>query len=214
MSDDSAARAAARLRGWAGIFVLGTGTGYAGALAGQFMFRSSGLEAWAVRAFEFASYPPAFRADDGLVLLSHRGSKRFSRAALDVFERHAKRWVAVTGEGSALEGEGVVHTVEQEKSPVHTASHTAAMLRLAQVAAALGRPAWRAELADLPAAVATALELRNRVAAAARRIELTPLVHYTGGGPGRATPPARAPQVREGTHPVSAAGPERAGILH
>src|SRR5437016_4327869 len=96
MSDDSAARAAARLRGCARIFLVGTGTSYHGALAGQFMFRSSGLEAWAVRAFEFASYPPAFRADDGLVLLSHRGSKRFSRAALDVFERHAKRWVAVT----------------------------------------------------------------------------------------------------------------------
>ena len=214
MSDDSAARAAARLRGCARIFLVGTGTSYHGALAGQFMFRSSGLEAWAVRAFEFASYPPAFRADDGLVLLSHRGSKRFSRAALDVFERHAKRWVAVTGEGSALEGEGVVHTVEQEKSPVHTASHTAAMLRLAQVAAALGRPTWQAELADLPAAVATALELRNRVAAAVRRIELKPLVHYAGGGPARATAYEGALKLREAAHLVSAEGHDVEGILH
>src|SRR5437879_13749598 len=115
MSDDSAARAAARLRGCARIFLVGTGTSYHGALAGQFMFRSSGLEAWAVRAFEFASYPPAMRADDGLVLLSHRGSKRFSRAALAVFERPAQRWVAVTAWGSAREGEGVRHAGEPQQ---------------------------------------------------------------------------------------------------
>ena len=64
LSDDAAARAAERLRGCARIFLVGTGTSYHGALAGQFMFRSAGIDAWAVRAFEFANYPPAFREDD------------------------------------------------------------------------------------------------------------------------------------------------------
>ncbi|HEX7140539.1 MAG TPA: hypothetical protein VF219_21995, partial [Vicinamibacterales bacterium] len=85
LDDDSAARAAARLRGSHRIFLVGTGTSHHGALVGQFMLRSAGLDAWAVRAFEFANYPPAMRADDGLILLSHRGSKRFSRQALDGF---------------------------------------------------------------------------------------------------------------------------------
>src|SRR5437867_4249817 len=70
LSDDAAARAAERLRGCARIFLVGTGTSYHGALGGQFMFRSAGIDAWAVRAFEFANYPPAFREDDGLVLLA------------------------------------------------------------------------------------------------------------------------------------------------
>ena len=61
------------------------GTSYHGALIGQFMLRSAGREAWAVRAFEFANYPPALRAADGLILLSHRGTKRFSRESLKAF---------------------------------------------------------------------------------------------------------------------------------
>ncbi|HUE67154.1 MAG TPA: hypothetical protein VMP38_03150, partial [Candidatus Acidoferrum sp.] len=77
LADDSAARAADRLRGCKRIFLAGTGTSYHGALAGQFILRSVGLDAWAVRAFELANYPPALRPDDGLILLSHRGSKRF-----------------------------------------------------------------------------------------------------------------------------------------
>src|SRR5439155_1331416 len=46
LSDDSAARAAERLRGCARIFLVGTGTGYHGALAGQFMVRSVGMRSW------------------------------------------------------------------------------------------------------------------------------------------------------------------------
>src|SRR5713226_3321173 len=148
LQDDSAARAAARLRDCSRIFLAGTGTSFHGALAGQYILRSAGLDAWAVRAFEFANYPPAFRDTDGLILLSHRGSKRFSRDSLDRFEQGSRRWVAITGEGSPMEGDGVVRTVEQEKSPVHTASHTGAMLRVAQLSAALGRAAWRAQLSD------------------------------------------------------------------
>jgi len=214
LSDDAAARAAERLRGCARIFLVGTGTSYHGALAGQFMFRSAGIDAWAVRAFEFANYPPAFREDDGLVLLSHRGSKRFSRRSLDLFEPHGKRWVAITGEGSAIDGEGVIRTVEQERSPVHTASHTGALLRLAQIAAALGQPAWHAELARIPEAVGAALGLRDRVSHDVRRVELKPIVHFVGGGPARATAYEGALKLREASHLVSAEGHDVEGILH
>src|SRR5438552_7759479 len=214
LSDDAAARAAERLRGCARIFLVGTGTSYHGALAGQFMFRSAGIDAWAVRAFEFANYPPAFRKDAGLVLLSHRGSKRFSRRSLDLFEPNGKHWVAITGEGSAIDGEGVIRTVEQERSPVHTASHTGALLRLAQIAAAPGQPPWPAELARIPEAVGAALGLRDRVAQDVRRVELKPMVHFVGGGPARATAYEGALKLREATHLISAEGHDVEGILH
>ena len=214
LADDSASVAAERLRGCSRIFVVGTGTSYHGALAGQFIFRSAGIEAWAVRAFEFANYPPTLREGDGLILLSHRGSKHFSRRSLDLAEQRAMPWVAVTGEGSALEGDGVVRTVEQEKSPVHTASHTGAMLRLAQIAAALGKPPWRGQLAGLPEAVAAVLEWGDRVEADVRRVELKPVVHFVGGGPARATAYEGALKMREASHLVSAEGHDVEGILH
>src|SRR2546422_2398797 len=206
--------AAERLRGCSRIFIVGTGTSYHGALAGQFIFRSAGIEAWAVRAFEFANYPPTLGEGAGLVLLTHRGSKLFSRRSLDLAEQRGMAWVAVTGEASTLEGEGVVRTVEQEKSPVHTASHTGAMLRLAQIAAALGKPPWRGQLAGLPEAVAAVLEWGDRVAADVGRVELKPVVHFVGGGPARATAYEGALKLREASHLVSAEGHDVEGILH
>ena len=214
LADDAAARASDRLRGCRRIFLVGTGTSFHGALAGQFMLRSVGLEAWAVRAFELANYPPRLGADDGLILLSHRGSKRFSRDALDRFARTSEHWVAITGEGSPMEGAGVVRTVEQEKSPVHTASHTGAMLRIAQLAAALGNPAWKSGLSELPEAVQHAVDLGDGIAAEVSRTEFRPVTHFVGGGPARATAYEGALKLREAGHLVSAEGHDVEGILH
>lgn len=178
------------------------------------MMRSAGLEAWAVRAFEFANYPPAFGAADGLVLLSHRGSKRFSQTTLELFARSSDRWIVITGQGSALEGEGVVHTVEQEKSPVHTASHTGAMLRVAQIAAALGEPAWKDELPRIPDAVEAAVASRGEVAEVAATIGPGAAVHFAGGGPARATALEGALKLREAAHRIAAEAHDIEGILH
>lgn len=214
LADDAAEKAAARLRGCSRIFLAGTGTSFHGALVGQHMLRGAGLEAWAVRAFEFANYPPRLRDDDGLIVLSHRGSKRFSREALDQFANASRRWVAVTGEGSAMEGDGVVRTVEQEKSPVHTASYTGAMLRLAQIAVALGDPTWTSQLSDIPHAVQAAVDRGDEIAARLRDVELRPVTHFVGGGPARATAYEGALKLREATHLVSAEGHDVEGILH
>src|SRR5258707_11610949 len=159
------------------------GTSFHGALAGQFMLRSAGFDAWAMRAFELANYPPALHKDDGLILLSHRGSKRFSRESLETFARESHRWIAITGEGSPIEGEGVVRTVPQEESPVHTASHTSAMLRIAQIAAALGRPAWQNRLGGIPRLVQDAVDRGNGVAADVDRTAFRPVTHLDGVGP-------------------------------
>jgi glucosamine--fructose-6-phosphate aminotransferase (isomerizing) len=213
LADGSAALAAERLAAASRIFIVGTGTSFHGALAGQFMLRSAGREAWAVRAFEFANYPPALRPDDGLILLSHRGSKRFSIESLELF-RSTERFVVITGEASPVQGDGVVRTVQQEKSPVHTASHTGAMLRLAQMATALGRPSWQSQLGGIPAAVEAAVAQRPDVVSALARIELNAPLHFVGGGPARATAYEGALKIREAAHRVAAEGHDVEGILH
>jgi glucosamine--fructose-6-phosphate aminotransferase (isomerizing) len=176
------------------------------------LLRSAGVDAWAVQAFEFANYPPTLRGDDGLVLLSHRGSKRFSQASLDVF-KNQDRWLAITGEGSPLRGPGAVYTVPQERSPVHTASHTGAMIRLAQLAVALGSPPWRTELDRVPDAIRSALGLRAQIIPALDRLQLGRVVHFVGGGPAYATAVEGALKLREASY-VSAEGHEVESIFH
>jgi glucosamine--fructose-6-phosphate aminotransferase (isomerizing) len=204
--------AVSRLSGCSRIFLVGTGTSHHGALVGQYLLRSAGVEAWAIPAFEFANYPPHFKDDDGLVLLSHRGSKRYSQAALEGFGGQ-DHWIAITGEGSPLGGPGVLHTVPQERSPVHTASHTGAMARLAQLAVALGSPPWKAELGRVPGAVRAALKLRPQVVQALDRLPMGRVVHYVGGGPAYATALEGALKLREAAY-VSTEGHDVEGILH
>lgn len=174
--------------------------------------RSAGVDAWAVRAFEFANYPPAFEADDGLVLLSHRGTKRFSQAALKGFNNR-EHWLAITGEGAPLRGPGVIYTVPPERSPVHTASHTGAMIRLAQLATGLGSPPWKAELARLPGALRTAIGLRGQVIEALDRLQLGHVVHFVGGGQAYATALEGALKLREAAY-ITAEGHELESIFH
>ncbi|HKW08301.1 MAG TPA: hypothetical protein VJS19_12125, partial [Candidatus Dormibacteraeota bacterium] len=134
--------------------------------------------------------------------------------ALELFKKSSPRWVAITGVGAPMEGDGVVHTVEQETSPVHTTSHTAALLRIAQIAVALGRPAWEGQLAQVPAAVQHAVDMSDGVAAQASETEFRPVTHFVGGGPARATALEGALKLREATHLVSAEGHDVEGVLH
>jgi glutamine---fructose-6-phosphate transaminase (isomerizing) len=176
------------------------------------LLRSAGIEAWAIPAFEFVNYPPRITGDDGLLLLSHRGSKRFSQAALEAFDNH-DHWIAITGEGSPLHGPGVISTVPQERSPVHTASHTGAMVRVAQLAVAIGSPVWQEGLAKLPDAMRRAIALRPQVIAAMDRLNLGRLVHFVGAGPAYATALEGALKLREAAW-VSTEGHELESILH
>ena len=212
MRDPLPAAVLSRLSGLSRIFLVGTGTSYHGALVGQYLMRSAGFDAWAIPAFEFVNYPPRIKADDGLLLLSHRGTKRFSQAALDAFDNR-DHWLAITGEGSPLRGPGVITTVAQERSPVHTASHTGAMVRLAQLALAVGSPPWEVELARVPGAIRAALALRPQVIQAMDRVHFRRVVHFVGGGPAYATALEGALKLREAAY-VSTEGHDVESILH
>jgi glucosamine--fructose-6-phosphate aminotransferase (isomerizing) len=121
--------------------------------------------------------------------------------------------LAITGEDSPLRGPGVITTVAQERSPVHTASHTGAMVRLAQLAVALGSPPWKAELGRLPDAIRAALALRPQIIQAMDRLHLGRVVHFVGGGPAYATALEGALKLREAAY-LSTEGHELESILH
>jgi len=211
------AAAANRLQGVRRLFIAGTGTSYHGAMVGEHLFRAAGYEAWAVPAFEFSQYPPALRPGDGLIVLSHRGTKRFSMGALQHVSGLADRWIAITGQGSPLTGAGVVQTVPQERSSVHTVSHVGALVRLAQLATHASpdlHSAWAEAMEGLPARVQSVLEdSRDPIAAQAEQIRFDRGTFFIGGGPATATALEGALKLREASF-VFAEGHEVEAVLH
>jgi len=198
------------------VFLVGTGTSFHGAIVGEHLFRSVGRDAWAIPAFEFVHFGPGLRADDALVLISHRGTKRFSNQSLEKFELQSDASVVITGEGSAFQGDGAILTCPQEQSSVHTASHVGAMVRLAQLASAVsvGDPAvWSPALLDLPTGIESAGALRSVVEGLARDLDLDRPVHFVGAGPGWATAMEGALKLGEASY-VSTAAHELEGVLH
>lgn len=214
---DPVVAAANRLQGAQRVFLVGTGTSYHGALVGEHLLRAAGYEAWAVPAFEFSQYPPALRPGDALIVLSHRGTKRFSVDALRRLSGLADRWITITGRDSPLDGAGAVHTVPQERSSVHTASHLGALVRLAQLATRaspdLGA-AWAESMQALPARMQSVLEQSpDRMAPLAESIRLDRGTFFIGGGPATASALEGALKLRESAF-VFAEGHEVEAVLH
>ncbi len=215
----SVAEAAARLRGAGRVFIVGTGTSFHGAQVGEHLFRSAGITAQAIPAFEFAQYGPQPERDDALVIISHRGVKQFSVAGFDAFRERSTRWVVITGEGSPLQGPGALTTSPQEISSVHTASHVGTMVRLAQLAVALAKdsgrvvPFWEATLPLLPETVAAGVAARPRCEDVIEEMALDRPSHFIGGGPAWATASEGALKLREAAH-VQAEGHQLENFLH
>lgn len=184
---DAAARAAERLAGRR-VLLAGTGTSWHAANHGAWMLRAAGVEAWAIQPLDAAAGglgAPA--ADDALILLSHTGIKRYSAQLREAAHAAGVATLAIGG----IDRPGVdLPTVERERSAAYTASHLGALLRLAQLAAALG--AELGPLEALPDAVAAELERPSRAVAAPAR-----LLEYTGAGPNAWTAAEGALKVRE-----------------
>jgi glucosamine--fructose-6-phosphate aminotransferase (isomerizing) len=171
---------AERLRGRR-IVAVGTGTSWHAANHAVWLLREAGVEATAVQAMDAALY--------GLpvLVLSHRNTKRFSTQVQEQLAASgAGPAVVVGGRGSP----GVdVETVEQERCAAFTASHLGALMRVAQLARALG--AGLEGLDDVPAAVEGALARALDVRAPGRLLELV------GAGPNQWTAAEGALKVRE-----------------
>ena len=186
-----AARAAAQLRGRR-VLLAGTGTSWHAAGHGASLLRRSGIEAWALAAPDLALEGPALDpARDALIVLSHTGAKRYSARVLDAARAAAVPTIAI----GAIGAPGVdLETVELERSDTYTASHLGALLRLAQLAEALGA-SLGGELSRVPDAV-------ERVLSAAREPIGPPtrVLEFIGGGGNAWTAAEGALKAREASY--------------
>ncbi len=182
---DPVARAAERIAGRR-VYVVGTGTSWHAANHGVWLLREAGVDATAVAAADAALWGPRPGASDALILLSHRGTKRFTSRVLERAKADGAATIAIGGIGAPGAD---VETVEQESADTFTASHLGALMRLAQLAVELGADL---DLDSLPGAVAAALETSApQVAPPERGLE------FVGAGPNQWTAAEGALKVRE-----------------
>ena len=175
------------------VVVVGTGTSWHAAEQGAHLLRMAGLDARAAQSADVAVDGPVPQAGQVLLALSHTGAKRYTAAAVERAREAGAQAVQVSG----VEVPGVdLVTVPKERSSAYTISHLAALMRLAQLARALGAPVD--QLDDVPDAVEQALaEQRPAVAVPERLIE------FIGGGVNQWTAAEGALKIREAAYVAS-----------
>ena len=202
LADPGPAQAAAHRLEGRRVVLGGTGSSWHAAQHGAHLLREAGLDASAVQLADLALYGAWPSPGGALVVLSHTGATRHAARVAAQAPARGVGLLIVTGRGSPLQG---LETVEQERAAAYTASHLAAMFRLAQVALALGA---RFDLAAVPDAVAEALAGPGPgVAPPGRLLELT------GQGPNQWTAAEGALKVRE-TSRVATEGLSVEQLLH
>jgi glucosamine--fructose-6-phosphate aminotransferase (isomerizing) len=169
------------------VFLVGTGTSFHAANHGAWLLRDAGLEAWAVQAIDAALHGPFPTRGDALVLMSHRNTKRYSTQVLERARAESIATIVISGRGSPGAD---IETVEQERCAAFTASHLGALMRLSQLAQALGADLGRLEA--VPEAVEEVLAAAGHILDPPRR-----LLEFTGGGPNQWTAAEGALKVRE-----------------
>ncbi len=146
---DGPTRAADALAQKPRIFLSGIGTSYHAATVGEYLLRLAGADAWAVRSFEFVHYPRPLRSDDGVIVISHRGSKLHGNLAVQRAVEANVLTIGITGKGSKMQGPSILlETVGQELSATHSISYVGAMVRLGQIAARLAERLGHTEQAQ------------------------------------------------------------------
>ncbi len=202
LADTGSVEAAAeRLRGRR-LLLVGTGTSWHAANIGAWFLRAAGVEAWPVPAMDAALHGPRPAKDDGLILLSHRGTKLYTSETLE----RARADGAATATISARGAPGAdIETVAPERSSAYTASHCGALLRLAQIAVALGADL---PLEAVPDAVAEVVDGPAVGIEPPRRS-----MEFIGAGPNQWTAAEGALKVRETAY-VAASGMGVEQYLH
>ncbi|HEX5898332.1 MAG TPA: hypothetical protein VFY32_02950 [Solirubrobacteraceae bacterium] len=183
-------------------WLVGIGTSWHAAHHGAWLLRDAGIDAAALHAADVAPYARRFDAAEAVIVLSHTGHTGYTAQALAAAREAGAAVVHVTGVGAG----GDVETVVAETSYAYTASHTGALMRLAQMAEALG--AALGPLAAVPAAVARVLD-----APAANVDPPERLLELIGAGPNAWTAQEGALKIREASY-VAAEGLSAEQFLH
>jgi glucosamine--fructose-6-phosphate aminotransferase (isomerizing) len=194
--------AAERLRGRR-LFLVGTGTSWHAANIGAWFLRAAGVEAWPVQAMDAVLYGPRPAGGDGLVLLSHKGTKTYTMKMLERARAEGVPTAVISGQGAPG---AEIETSLVERSAAYTASHTGAMLRLAQLATALG--ADLGSLNGVPDAVEAVVQGPPIGVDPPRRA-----MEFVAAGPNQWTAAEGALKVRETAY-VAAAGMGVEQFLH
>jgi glucosamine--fructose-6-phosphate aminotransferase (isomerizing) len=220
---DGPTKAAEKLSQAGRIFVSGIGTSFHAATVGEYLLRFVGIDAWAVRSFEFVHYPRPLRPDDGVIVISHRGSKLHGIGAVQRAVEIGVVTVGVTGKNSKMQGADVIiETVEQDPSSTHSISYIGALVRLSQVAAKLGaltgyeRQTERLMqgLAQLPALMEDILSREGEVRQIAQEaVAQSRRLYFVGAGPNAVTAAEGALKAKEAAY-VTTEGFELEQAIH
>ncbi len=142
---------------------------------------------------------------DQVVVVSHRGTKRFPNAVLDRARKLGAATVAIVGQGApAVAADTVVRTCPDERAGTHTVSYLTALAALGRIVAALVGPTaaateFASALGTVPDAVTRTLDLPAPVEAAQRLAGREPLL-LAGGGLDTITAQEAALKLKEGAY--------------
>jgi glucosamine--fructose-6-phosphate aminotransferase (isomerizing) len=217
------ALAAEKLAHTSRILLAGIGTSFHAATVGEYLLRFAGADAWALRSFEFVHYPQPLRSDDGVIVISHRGSKLHGNLAVQRAVEAKVLTIGITGKNTKMQGPDlVIETVEQDPSSTHSISYVGALTRLAQIAARLAALNGHTEAAQrleqglkwLPGMMEDILAPENEV----RQIAQEAVAHqrrlyFIGAGPNGVTAPEGALKAKEAAY-VTAEGFELEQAIH
>src|SRR5690606_24717209 len=215
-----AARWAPVLAGARRLWLVGTGSSLHAARLGAYGLRhqAEGLDVQTVAAFDFVLYGPSLSRDDVVVVVSHRGTKLYSRQALP--RARAAGWATppLPGEGGekGAPADGSFSAVAQDQSAGHAVGLTASVAVLWALAVAAGLEAGRAGAPGSPgerareaaaaieeSAAAVVGDLAAALAAESAARFVAPLclrarrIWLAGGGPGGVGAGATGPQILE-----------------
>src|SRR2546421_2364270 len=220
---DGPTRAAEKLAQVNRILLAGIGTSFHAAIVGEYLLRRVGADAWAVRSFEFVNYPRPLRSDDGVIVISHRGSKLHGNLAVQRALDARVLTIGITGKNSKMQGPDIeIETVEQDPSSTHSISYVSALTRLAQIAVRLAvllghpEPAQRLKqgLTQLPALMENILAREDEIRAIAQEaVAHQRRIYFVGAGPNAVTAPEGALKAKEAAY-VTTEGFELEQAIH
>lgn len=141
------------------------------------------------------------RAEDQVVVVSHRGTKRYPNVVLARAREIGAATVAVTGQGTAdVVADVVVRTCPQEKASTHTLSYTSALVVLGRiVAATYGAEVLAEALAGVPEAMRWTLDQKIPAHAVDALVSSSAAI-VTGTGLDAITADEAALKIKEGTY--------------
>jgi glucosamine--fructose-6-phosphate aminotransferase (isomerizing) len=202
LADTAPAEAAAeRLRGRK-LLLVGIGTSWHAAQHGAWLLREAGLDVEVAHAADAAPYGRSVAEEEGVIVLSHTGATGYSMTMLERARDAGAETLHISGIGKG----GQLETVAAEASYAYTASHTGALVRLAQLATAFG--ADLGPMDGIPERVAAVLDLPGPL------IELPDrLVELIGAGPNGWTAQEGALKIREASY-VAAEGLSSEQFFH